>query len=78
MQAVVYSRAASSRCSCKLSGRGHEAEVSTGQIDEIESQRARKYPVRLVRHLVLGIALASWHELPGMRSEGVEIELNSR
>src|SRR5215472_15845182 len=63
---------------CKLGGGGHEAEVSTRHIDEMEPQLPREHLIRLVRHLVSGVASSNEYELPGMRSEGVEIKLNSR
>src|SRR5436190_3154392 len=62
---------------CKFVGSGHEAEVSAGQIDEIESQHLRQHLIRLVRHLVLGVAPTDWYELLGMRSERAEVKLNS-
>src|SRR5579864_2961729 len=62
---------------CKFGRIDHEAEVSAGQMDEIESQLPRQHLVRLVCQLVLGVTSPGEHELPGMRSERIEIKLNS-
>jgi hypothetical protein len=42
-------------CLCKRGGRGHKAEVSAGQIDDLEAQLPRQHLIRLVWKLVLRI-----------------------
>src|SRR5262249_20383640 len=62
----------------KLGREGHETEVPARQINEIESQLLSEYLARLVCHLGSGVASSSEHDLASVRSECVEIKLDSR
>src|SRR6266516_5147971 len=62
----------------KFGGRGPEAGLSAREVDNIETQLPRQHRYRLIGQLVLGVTSSGEHELPGMCSESVEIELNSR
>ncbi len=63
-------------CLCKLGGRGHEAEVSAGEVDNLAAQLPRQHPVRLVWQLVLGVTSPGEHDPLGERLERSEIKLN--
>jgi hypothetical protein len=65
-------------CLCKRSGRGHQAEVSAGQIDDLEAQLPRPHLIRLVWKLVLRITSAGYHDPLCVRWQRSEIQLNPR